>query len=127
MTTGLEKFSNYYLNLITSFPPRPISNEQELIATQKQINKILDKEKLTKDDEDYLKLLGILVYEYENKHESIPQLERLELLKAILEEDNLQPQDLLSIFESEAVVLDILEGKIQMTDEAFNQLKNNYL
>ena len=127
MTTGLKQSSNYYLDLIIAFPPRPISNEQELIATQNRINNILDQGKLTDDDQDYLKILGMLVYEYENKHEIMPKLEGRELLKAILEEDNLNHQDLLGIFDSEAVILDILQGKIKMNDEQYQNLQNDYL
>ena len=74
MTIGFKTPNNYYIELITTFPPRPITNEAELIATQNRINSILDKGSLTKDDRDYLKILGMLVYEYEEKHEPIPTI-----------------------------------------------------
>ncbi|HAG79760.1 MAG TPA: transcriptional regulator [Cyanobacteria bacterium UBA11162] len=122
MTTGLKTPSNYYIALITSFPPRPITNEAELIATQTQINSILDKGKLTNDDRDYLKVLGLLVYDYENKHEPMPLLKGFELVQALLEESNLQPKDLIPIFETETAVLDILNGKRQLTTEQINKL-----
>ena len=48
MTTGLKTPSNYYLQLINAFPPRPITNEAELIATQEQIDLLLDKKILLK-------------------------------------------------------------------------------
>lgn len=56
MTTGLKTPNSYYIQLITEFPPRPITNEAELIATQNRINSLLDKGRLTKDDCDYLKV-----------------------------------------------------------------------
>ena len=108
------------MELINTFPPRPITNEAELIATQNQINFILDKENFTQDDRDYLKVLGTLVYDYEQQHEPIPILKGVELLKALLEESNLQPKDLAHICESESTVLDILNGKRQLSD---NQIK----
>jgi HTH-type transcriptional regulator / antitoxin HigA len=43
MTTGLKAPSNDYLQLINAFPPRPITNEAELVATQQQINLVLDR------------------------------------------------------------------------------------
>ena len=79
---------------MTAFPPRPITNETELIATQNRINSILDKGSLTKEERDYLKVLGMLVYEYEEEHEPIPIIGVVELLKALLEESQLYPQDL---------------------------------
>ena len=86
MTTGLKTPSSYYIELVTTFPPRPITNEAELIASQNRINFILDKGKLTQDDRDYLKVLGTLVYDYEEKHEPMPTLKGAALLKALIEE-----------------------------------------
>lgn len=98
------------------FPPRPITNEAELIAIQQRINYILDNRTLTQDDRDYLKVLGTLVYDYEQQHEEFPTLKGVALFKALLEESNLQPKDLVSIFGSESNVLDFLDGKVKLTD-----------
>ncbi|PLZ97975.1 transcriptional regulator [Fischerella thermalis CCMEE 5268] len=117
MTSGLKTPSSYYIELITTFAPRPITNEAELIATQNRINYILDKKNLTQDDRDYLKVLGTLVYDYEQQHEQIPMLRGVELLKALLEESNLQPKDLVPICKSESKALDILNNKRQMTEQ----------
>ncbi|PLZ55396.1 helix-turn-helix domain-containing protein [Fischerella thermalis] len=102
MTSGLKTPSSYYI---------------ELITTQNRINYILDKKNLTQDDRDYLKVLGTLVYDYEQQHEQIPMLRGVELLKALLEESNLQPKDLVPICKSESEALDILNNKRQMTEE----------
>lgn len=122
MTTGLKTPNNYYIQLITEFPPRPIANETELIATQNRINSLLDKGPLTKDDRDYLKVLGMLVYDYEEKHEPMPELKGVELLKALLEESQLQPQDLVPIFGSESEVLEVLNGQVKLEEKRIQQL-----
>lgn len=122
MTTGLKTPSSYYIELITTFPPRPITNDAELIATQNQINYILGKSKLTQDDRDYLKVLGTLVYDFEDKNEPMPTLKGAELLKALLEESNIQPQDLVPIFPSESIVLDILNGERELTASQIKEL-----
>ncbi|MTJ10185.1 type II toxin-antitoxin system HigA family antitoxin [Anabaena sp. UHCC 0204] len=122
MTTGLKTPSNYYIKLITTFPPRPITNEDELIATQNQINSILDQRNITQDDRDYLQVLGTLVYDYEQQHEIIPPLKGIALLQALLEESNLQPKDLVAVLESEFIVLDILDGKCQLTEKQTQEL-----
>ena len=122
MTSGLKIPSNYYIKLITTFPPRPITNEDELMATQNQINSILDQGNITQDDRDYLKVLGTLVYDYEQQHEIIPTLTGIALLQALLEESNLQPKDLASILESELIVLDIFNGKRQLTEKQIQDL-----
>ncbi|MEO8891890.1 MAG: transcriptional regulator [Coleofasciculaceae cyanobacterium] len=122
MTTGLKTPSSYYIELITTFPPRPITNDAELIATQNQINSILDKGKLTQDDRDYLKVLGTLVYDFEDKNEPMPTLKGIKLLKALLEESNFKPKDLVSICDNESIVLDILNGKRELTATQIKEL-----
>ncbi len=124
--SGLKTPSSYYIELITSFPPRPITNENELIATQNRMNSILDNVKLIQDDKDYLKVLATLIEDYEAKHEHIPTLMGVELLKALLEESNLQSQDLLPIFKDESRILDILNGKSQLTANEIENLAASF-
>jgi HTH-type transcriptional regulator/antitoxin HigA len=122
MMTGLKTPSSYYLQLINTFPPRPIKNEVELLATQEQIDAIIDKQNITQDDKDYLRVLGILVYEYEQKHEPMLVLKGIELIKALMSEDNLQPKDLVAIFDNESTVTKVLEKNQEITAKQLQKL-----
>jgi len=122
MTTGFKTPSSYYMELLNEFPPRPIANDAELMATQARINLIIDRSKLSQDDRDYLKVLGMLVYDYEEYHQPMPRLKGAELLKALMEESNLQPNDLVSILGNESVILEILDRKSQLTEDQIQEL-----
>ncbi|BAZ46806.1 transcription regulator with HTH domain protein [Chondrocystis sp. NIES-4102] len=122
MTTGLTTPSNYYLQLINSFPPRPINNEAQLLATLAQIEAIIDKKNIDQDDKDYLEVLGTLVYEYEQKHEPMPVLRGIELIKALMIEENLQQGDLVTVFNNEATVINILEKNQEMSAKQIQKL-----
>ncbi|MBD2570040.1 hypothetical protein [Anabaena lutea] len=61
----MNKNDKAYIELLRAFPPRPISSEAEFLATQNVINRLIDKGKLTPDEEDYLDILGNTVYSYE--------------------------------------------------------------
>ena len=122
MTTGLKTPSSYYIELITTFPPRPITNDAELRATQNQINSILDRKTITQDDRDYLNVLGTLVYDYEEKHEPMPVLKGIKLLKALIVEDNIQQKDLVELFKNESLVSDILNGNSELTASQIQKL-----
>ncbi|MGL5063100.1 MAG: helix-turn-helix domain-containing protein [Microcoleus sp.] len=115
MTVGLKTPSNYYMELITTFPPRPIANDDELIATQNRINEILDRPRITSDDRDYLKVLGMLVYDYEEVHEIWPALKGIALLKTLINEDNVSTEKLLEIFESEEIFNEVMMSKRELT------------
>ncbi|MBL1175955.1 helix-turn-helix domain-containing protein [Pantanalinema sp. GBBB05] len=116
MTIGLKTPSAYYLELINTFPPRPITNEAGLIATQNRINQILDQANLTQDDRDYLHVLGMLVYDYEEQYEAMSKLAGVDLIKALMAESQLQANDLVPVLGQEAVVSKVLNKEQPLTN-----------
>lgn len=124
MTTGLKPPSSYYLELIVNFPPRPIANQAEYEATQAQINKILERSNLTEDDRAYLKILGLTIYDYEEKHEQLPILSGVELIHALLEESNLTLQDLVPVLGNESLVQAIVKGEQPLNSEYIEKLSS---
>lgn len=120
MTTGLNRKT--YIELVEAFPPRPIKSEAEMLATQKVIDSLIDRAPLTLDEEDYLHVLGILVYEYEQTLEPIPDIHGVELLKVLIEDNNLRQKDLVPIFKTESIVSDILNQKRQLTTRHIKEL-----
>lgn len=122
MMTGLKTSSSYYIEIITTFPPRPITCEAELIGTQNRIDSIVNLSNLTQDDRDYLNVLGTLVYDYEQKHESMPVLKGIALLKALMIEDNIQEKDLVDIFEPEFCMSEVMNRKRELTASQIQKL-----
>ncbi len=114
MTTGSHSPSAY-IELLKSFPPRPITSEEELQATQQVIDSLIDRGELTTDEQDYLNVLGTLVYEYEQNHKPIPDIHGVDLLKALLTELDLRQKDLVPIFKTESIVSEVLSGQRQLT------------
>ncbi|PMB51641.1 transcriptional regulator [Fischerella thermalis CCMEE 5201] len=113
-----------YTELLTSFPPRTIKSEEDFEKTQAVIDSLLDKGALTEEEEDYLNLLGMLIYEYESKQELVPDIYGVELLKVLMTEMNLKQKDLVPIFKTESIVSDVLKGKRKLTVEHIQKLGN---
>lgn len=120
--------TNKYLELLKQFPPRLIRNKEELENTEKVINSFLDKIELDKlqltiEEKEYLSVLAVLIYEYEEKNqELLPDICGIELLKTILEEKSLQKQDLLPIFEDQSTLDNIFDGQRELTDSHIQKL-----
>ncbi len=114
--------SDKYIQLLQQFPPRPINNDEQLEATQAQIDRLLDKNELSSEESDYLNVLGILVFEYEQAQDSIPDLYGVELLKVLIQERQLRQKDLVPIFKTESIISDILSGKRQLTVRHIQEL-----
>ncbi len=121
MTPGLNNQVSY-TDLLIAFPPRPITTVEQLVATQRAIDALIDKGKLSTDEQDYLNLLGTLVYEYEEKAVEIPDIYGVEMLKALIEEFELRQKDLTSIFKTESIVSDVLNYKRSLTVEHIQKL-----
>ncbi len=122
MTSGSRSPSTY-IELLTKFPPRPINYEEELLATQQVIDSLIDRGELTPDEQDYLNVLGTLVYEYEQlHHQAIPDIHGVELIKAMLAEFELRQKDLVPIFKTESIVSAILNGQRQLTATQIRKL-----
>jgi HTH-type transcriptional regulator/antitoxin HigA len=113
MTRGIAESS--YSDLLNNFPPRPIKSEEQLAKTQAVIDALLDRPELTPDEQDYLNLLGTLVYEYEEAHYPIPDIHGVELLRVLIEERNLRQKDLLGVFKTESIVSAVLSGQRNLT------------
>ncbi len=120
MTLGIPNI-NAYIELLKSFPPRPITSEEELIATQKVIDSLIDKGELTLDERDYMNVLGTLVFEYEEKYINIPDIHGVELLKTLMLEFGLEQKDLISIFQAESMS-EVLNGQRDLTVTQIQQL-----
>ena len=54
-----------YLELILEFPLRPIRSDAELDRAVKMIDSLVDKDKLSAGEQDYLDVLSDLVEKYE--------------------------------------------------------------
>ncbi|WP_315789042.1 transcriptional regulator [Fischerella sp. JS2] len=111
-----------YTELLINFPPRIIKSEEDFQKTQACVDRLLDKGELTQAEEDYLDLLGVLISEYEQGQDLVPDIYGVELLKVLIEELNLKQKDLVPIFKTESIVSDVLNGKRKLTVEHIQKL-----
>ena len=113
-----------YRELLLDFLPRPIATETDYQVTQQEIDRLLDKEALTPDEQDYLDLLGTLVVDYETRteDETVYELRGIELVRALVELHDLKQRDLVPIFKTRSIASAVLNGKRALTAEHINKL-----
>lgn len=116
--------SESYRNLLLTFLPRPIKTEADYLLTQAEIDRLIDQSELSAAEQDYLDLLGTLIWEYESHTEDKTEygLRGVALLKGLMELHNLKQRDLLPIFKTKSIVSAVLNGKRKLTAEHINQL-----
>lgn len=114
MTPG-SRSDRLYLALLEKFPPRPISSEEQLEATQEVIDSLISRPQLTQEEEDYLNVLGSLVREYEELYHSLPTIHGVKLIEALLAELNLDTEDLIGVFKSKDRAAYVLNNEEDLT------------
>ena len=85
MGVGIKFSNDRYLELMLAFPPRPIACDADLTLVQQQVNRLLDSGLVGKDKRDYLELLGLLIYDYEERNE--PRFEMTEDERSIASQE----------------------------------------
>jgi HTH-type transcriptional regulator/antitoxin HigA len=113
-----------YEELMLDFLPRPIKTEAEFEAVQREVDRLLDKNELSPDEQDYLDLLGTLIIDYEERTEDETQYELrgVELIKGLMKLHDLKQKDLVPIFKTKSIVSAVLNGKRQLTAEHISKL-----
>ena len=127
MTHGLmnnRESEQAYHKLLLTFSPRTIKTEAEYDEVQAQIDKLIDKGELSSAEQEYLELLGVLIYTYEEKTEKKEdyELNGVALIKGLLDLYTLQQKDLTPIFKTESITSDVLSGKRRLTTEHIDGL-----
>jgi HTH-type transcriptional regulator/antitoxin HigA len=127
MTTGLTNLvvtHRTYQDLLLAFLPRTIRNEAEFATVQREIDRLIDQDDLSPDEQEYLDLLGTLVWAYEEQQENrvAYELRGVELVRGLLELHNLRLKDLTPLFKTKSIASAVLNGKRRLTVEQINRL-----
>ena len=109
-----------YVELLERFPPRVIREEEQLEATERAIDALLErKEELDEDELAYLDLLTQLVENWEDDNVDMPMVGGVDLLKVLMDDRGLTQRDLVraGVFATDSVASEVLSGKRGLTLE----------
>lgn len=114
--------SHTYVEMLTTFPPRPIKSVIECDKLQDVIDQLLDERQLSEEQQDYLNLLGLLMEDYEAKNFPVSDIYGVDLLKILIADRGLKQKDLVPIFKTESIVSAVLNGQRNLTIEHIEKL-----
>jgi HTH-type transcriptional regulator/antitoxin HigA len=101
-----------YLELIMRFPLKPIHSEQENDRAAEVCDELLNHfDSLTPDERGYFEVLSKLVEEFESRWDEEKSVTPRELLKFLMEQNNLTQTDLLPKLGSSSRASEYLSGK----------------
>lgn len=103
-----------------------------VIKNQKQYDKYCDilEKLISKDDDklsDEIELLTILIEKWDDEHNSFEDVEPIELLKSLMESNNLKAKDLVEILDlSKGTISKILSYQKGLSKETIRKLSNHF-
>ena len=115
-----------YPHLLSQKKPAPIHKASEHKERLAELQTLLSKTDLTSPEKTYCELLALLVEDYEKKTFALPNLSPIDLLKELMEANNLQQKDLLPIFKHKTLISEILNGKRRLSVEHIRGLAKRF-
>ena len=106
--------------------PTPITSERQHEQYLSVLDKLASKEKPTTEEEKYAEVLVTLIEAYEEGHHSIPDASPVEVLRALMDANDLRQKDLAPIFGSESIVSEVLHKKRDLNKTHIEKLSKRF-
>jgi HTH-type transcriptional regulator / antitoxin HigA len=106
--------------------PTPITSERQHEEYLSVLDKLASKERPTAEEEKYAQVLMTLIEAYEEEHDSIPDASPVEVLRALMDANNLRQKDLAPIFGAESIVSEVLHAKRELNRTHIEKLSRRF-
>jgi HTH-type transcriptional regulator/antitoxin HigA len=105
------------VRLLTGFSPVAIETAPEHVRALKAADALMNKENRSPAETSLLKLLAVLIEDYEQKRYWLEDASPLEALKELMRARDMQPKDLWPVFGSKGITSEVLNGKRGISKE----------
>lgn len=114
------------VEMIRQGAPRPIRSEKQLAEYTRMLSELDSKPKPTRDEEDAIELLTLLIEHYEDEHYHIPDASPVDVLRFLLSQHGLTQREIAPELGSETTVSLVLSGKRELTREHITRLSARF-
>jgi HTH-type transcriptional regulator/antitoxin HigA len=119
----IEISEKYALEVSSPTPITSAAQHEEYLSV---LDKLTSKENPTKKEEKYAEVLMTLIEAYEEEHHSIPDTSPVEILRTLMDANDLRQKDLVPIFGSESIVSEVLNKKRGLNKNHIEKLSNRF-
>jgi HTH-type transcriptional regulator/antitoxin HigA len=115
-----------YGQLLLQTLPQVIRDDEQHEKCIEHLEYLTGKETVTDAEEKLIALLTVLVEDYESKYYPVPDAGPLDVIRHLMEENNLRQKDLVDVFGTESIVSDVLNGKRDLTKDHIANLSKRF-
>ena len=106
--------------------PAPITSERQHKEYLSVLDKLANKDNSTNEEKKYAEVLITLIEAYEEEHYSIPDASPVEVLRTLMDANDLRQKDLAPIFGSESIVSEVLHKKRDLNKAHIEKLSKRF-
>jgi HTH-type transcriptional regulator / antitoxin HigA len=106
--------------------PTPIASERQHMEYLSVLDKLASKGNPKREEEKYAEVLITLIEAYEEEHHSIPDASPVEILRALMDANDLKQKDLVPIFGTESIVSEVLHKKRDLNKSHIEKLSKRF-
>ena len=106
--------------------PTPIASKQQHEQYLSVLDKLASKERPTFEERSMPKVLMTLIEAYEEEHHSIPRASPIEVLRTLMDGNDLRQKDVVPIFGSESIVSEVLHKKRALNKNHIEKLSKRF-
>jgi HTH-type transcriptional regulator/antitoxin HigA len=106
--------------------PAPIASERQHAEYLSVLGKLATKPNPSSEEEKYAEVLIALIEAYEEEHHHVAESSPLEVLRALMDANNLRQKDLVPIFGAESIVSEVLHKKRALNKSHIEKLSKRF-
>ena len=115
-----------YADLLSEMQPEVVRSEEQNQKYIQWLEELTSQKVVSPAQDKLIALLTLLVEEYENKHYPLPEAGPLDVIRHLMEANNLRQKDLTDVFGTESIVSDVLNGKRDLAKEHIRRLSARF-
>ena len=124
---GSRISNSEHKRLVRKFSPKVIHSErQNEFYTQALYELDQRSAKLTRAEKELAELLTLLIEDFESKHYELPQAKPLDVLRFLMEQQELKQKDLVDVFGTRSIVSEVLSGKRKLNKDHIERLSRRF-
>ncbi len=106
--------------------PTPITSERQHEEYLAVLDKLASKDNPTSEEEKYAQVLIALIEAYEEEHHPVPDASPVDVLRALMDANDLRQKDLVPIFGSDSIVSEVLHKKRGLNKTHIEKLSKRF-
>ncbi len=116
-----------YARLLAESLPTVVDSEGLNELYLEQVSELLRREdSLSPAETQLLKLLTLLIEDFEEKHYAVPRSGPLATVRFLMDQHNLKQKDLTDIFGTPSITSEVLSGKRELNKEHIRRLSQRF-